>query len=505
MEADRLKLRPDEARVFKALLDKENAADLADLSRDLGLSESSLAPLIHSLANYNLTISTESELISSALTPEGKKYSQSGLPERRLLKTILSSNGRAILAAARSLSNLSESEAQIGLGWARRKGWIKLEKSGTESVLTATSDQPEGEDERILREFAEDTPITTENLSENTRETLQNLQNRGLLTITTRIARTVQLTPFGRKTGVKGFEVVKEVGKLTSQLLRTKEWKQASLREYDVSAPPPALYPGRKHPYLAFLDEVRELLLEMGFAEDEGPYVETEFWDFDVLFQAQDHPAREIHDAYRLKHPTEGKLPDERLVRGIKKAHESAWGYKWSADIARRLILRTQTTAVSVRHLYSHQQSPLKMFCLSRNFRPDVLDPTHSMEFFQCEGIAMGKGLNFRDLLGFFTEFAHKLGLEEVRFRPSYFPFTEPSVEGYVHHPTLGWIEMLPGGLFRPEFLKPLGIKNPVLAWGIGIDRIAMAALGINDIRELYGRSLQTLRDTNLRWSLCRQ
>ena len=504
MGEERLKLRADEARVFKALLSKNTATDLADLSKELDLNESSLAPLIHSLVNRKMAVLSEKKRVSSSLTPEGKKYAKAGLPERRLLKTILSSNGRAILEAARTLSSLNDDEAQIGLGWARRKGWIKAERSGTESVLIASSDQPEGEDERLLGELSQNTSVTLENLSETTNRILQETLNRGLLTVSSRTVRSVELTPFGQEIGLKGFEPVKEVGKLTSRLLRSGDWKKISLRKYDVSAPPPALYPGRKHPYLAFLDEVRQLLLEMGFSEDEGPYVETEFWDFDVLFQAQDHPAREIHDAYRLKHPTEGRLPDEKLVRGIKRAHESAWGYKWSADMARRLILRTQTTSVSVRHLYSHKQSPLKMFCISRNFRPDVLDPTHSMEFFQCEGIAMGQGLGFRDLIGFFTEFAHKLGLEEVRFRPSYFPFTEPSVEGFVRHPTLGWVEMLPGGLFRPEFLRPLGIKDPVLAWGIGIDRIAMAALGIHDIRELYGKSLQTLRDTNLRWSLCR-
>lgn len=505
MEEERLKLRADEARVFKALVNKGQATDTASLSRELGLSDSSLAPLIHSLAGRKVVLIKEKEIIAGSLTNEGVRYAQAGLPERRLLKTILSSNGRAILAAAQSLSHLTESEAQIALGWARRKGWVNLDKPGGELVLTAKSEQLEGEDERLLHELAAKETFTSEELSKSAQQILRDLQNRGLVTVATRIERSVELTSLGREMSMKGFAVVEEVGKLTSDLLKSGEWQRVALREYDVSAPPPSLYPGRKHPYLAFLDEVRELLLEMGFAEDEGPYVETEFWDFDVLFQAQDHPAREIHDAYRLKHPLEGKLPDERLVRGIKRAHESAWGRKWSAEIARRLILRTQTTAVSVRHLYEHRTPPLKMFCLSRNFRPDVLDPTHSMEFFQCEGIAMDKGLGFRDLLGFFTEFAHKLGLNEVRFRPSYFPFTEPSVEGFVRHPKLGWVEMLPGGLFRPEFLKPLGIKYPVLAWGIGIDRIAMAALEIDDIRELYGSSLQTLRDTNLRWSLCRQ
>ncbi len=505
MEEERLKLREDEARVFKALLAKGDPSEVASLSKELGLSESSIAPLIHSLASRNLALVKQREIVSSTLTIEGIQYAKTGLPERRLLSSVLSSSGRATLAAARSLSNLTESEAQIGLGWARRKGWIRVDKSGTESVLTATNDQPEGEDECILRELSKNATFNSEELSKTPRETLQKLKNRGLVTVSIRTERAVELTSSGRERALMGFDVVQEVGKLTSQLLRSGEWRTTSLREYDVSAPPPALYPGRKHPYLAFLDEVRELLLEMGFSEDEGPYVETEFWDFDVLFQAQDHPAREIHDAYRLKDQAEGKLPDEKLVQGIRRAHESAWGYKWSAEIARRLILRTQTTSVSVRHLYTHKTAPLKMFCLSRNFRPDVLDPTHSMEFFQCEGIAMDKGLSFRDLLGFFTEFGRKLGLREVRFRPSYFPFTEPSVEGLVRHPKLGWVEMLPGGLFRPEFLKPLGIKQPVLAWGIGIDRIAMAALGIDDIRELYGRSLQTLRDTNMRWTLCRQ
>ncbi len=505
MEEARLKLREDEARVFKALIDKGAAPDLANLSRELGMSESSLAPLIHSLAGRDLVCLSEKEIHSALLTEEGVRYAQTGLPERRLLKTILSSSGRSLLQAAQSLSHLEEREVQIALGWARRKGWVSVEKSGIESVLVAKREEPEGEDERLLREISAKGTFASGELSKSAQDTLQILKNRGLVAISTRTERSVELTPRGRQRALGGFEVVREVGRLTSQLLKSGEWRSVTLREYDVSAPPPTIFPGRKHPYLAFLDEVRELLLEMGFAEDEGPYVETEFWNFDVLFQAQDHPAREIHDAYRLKQPSEGKLVDERLVSGIKRVHESAWGYRWSADIARRLVLRTQTTAVSVRHLYKYSKPPVKMFCISRNFRPDVLDPTHSMEFFQCEGIAMDKGLGFRDLLGFLTEFAHRLGLHQVRFRPSYFPFTEPSVEGLVHHPKLGWVEMLPGGLFRPEFLKPLGIKYPVLAWGIGIDRIAMAALGIDDIRELYGTGLQRLRDANLRWSLCRQ
>ena len=133
------------------------------------------------------------------------------------------------------------------------------------------------------------------------------------------------------------------------------------------------------------------------------------------------------------------------------------------------------------------------MFCLDRNFRVESVDATHHIDFTQCEGILGGEGTNLRDLVGIFRALADAIGIRDLQIRPSYFPFTEPSVEGYVKHPRLGWIEVFPGGMFRPEVLRPLGIDVPVAAWGIGVMRLAMVSLGVSDIRELFEDDLERL------------
>ena len=138
---------------------------------------------------------------------------------------------------------------------------------------------------------------------------------------------------------------------------------------------------------------------------------------------------------------------------------------------------------------------PYKMFIIDKVFRPDVLDAKHLVEFDQCEGIVVDEGLSFKHLLGYMKEIAIMLGAENIKFKPSYFPFTEPSVEAYVKFPKLGWMEIGGAGIFRPEVTKPLGVDVPVLAWGIGIGRLAMMKLGVSDIRYLYSDNLGWLRN----------
>ena len=298
----------------------------------------------------------------------------------------------------------------------------------------------------------------------------------------------------------------KLVTRITPDIILERKWEEVIFKKFDVTVEVPVIYPSRKHPYMELLDEIREILISMGFEEMRGPHVELEFWNFDVLFQAQDHPAREIHDTFYLKYPKCGRVCDEELMKRIKLTHENGWitgskgwRYSWSPRRALNLILRTQTTAVSVRTLYEKGEGEYRCFALDRVFRPETLDAKHSMEFYQLEGIIVGKNVTFRNLLGFFNEFAKRLELGKVKIKPAYFPFTEPSVEGFIKHPKLGWIEVFPGGMFRPEVLLPLGIKEcNVAAWGIGIDRIAMSILGIDDIRLLFSQDLNFLRERAL-------
>ncbi len=307
----------------------------------------------------------------------------------------------------------------------------------------------------------------------------------------------------GRRVVLAGSDEVL-LGALTPGLLSSGGWTGRRFRPYDVRAPVPFRTGARPNPYTAWLEEFEEILLGFGFAEAEGPLLETEFWNNDVLFMPQDHPARSIHDALSVT-GVGGRAPAPELLARVAAVQEGrampgdeapigpGWGAPYDPSIAARPVLRSQTTAVSARFLAGHPTPPFRMFSLDRNYRREEVDARHGIEFAQCEGILGAEGTSIRELVGMFRAFAEAIGIRELKIRPSYFPFTEPSVEGYVRHPRLGWIEIFPGGMLRPEVLRPLGVEVPVAAWGIGIGRLALIALGRNDLRELYDDDLARL------------
>ena len=293
-----------------------------------------------------------------------------------------------------------------------------------------------------------------------------------------------------------------EVSQLTPEMLKDGSWRSKRFRKYTITLRPPRVAPGRRHPYREFLDLVKHKLVSMGFQEMRGPLVETEFWDMDALYMPQFHPARAIHDVYFVKTPTHAETISEPFLSRVAAIHEhggptgsSGWGYRYDKERARRLVLRSQGTAVSARTMASNPLVPGKYFSMARCFRYDQVDATHATDFFQVEGIMLGEDINFRTLLGLLTLFAKEMAqAQESKFFPAYFPFTEPSVELHVRHPKLGWMELGGAGLFRPEVTQPLGVTVPVVAWGLGLDRMAMVALGIHDIRELFSVDLENIR-----------
>ncbi len=305
-----------------------------------------------------------------------------------------------------------------------------------------------------------------------------------------------------RAEAADGRGAVNDVAQLTPAMLKDGSWRGARFRKYTISLRPPRVAPGRRHPYRAFLDLVKHQLVGMGFREMRGPLVETEFWNMDALFMPQFHPARAIHDVYFVKTPTHAARIDEPFLSSVAAAHEHGgdtgsrgWGYRYDAERARRLILRSQGTAVSARTLASKPLVPGKYFSMARCFRYDQVDATHATDFFQVEGIVLGDEIHFRTLLGLLTLFAEEMAQAKERaFLPAYFPFTEPSVELHVRHAQLGWMELGGAGLLRPEVTRPLGVTAPVIAWGLGLDRMAMVALGLHDIRDLFSTDLEKIR-----------
>jgi len=482
----------------------------------LALKDNTVQSLLASLRSQNLIKDYKTSTIQFyQLTPEGQRFAEKGLPEIRLVTLLAQLGGEASVSSLEKAKILDSSEQQLALGWARRNGWITISKRGNETWVHLSSNAIEDSANHPLQLALNATKESGQlhqdqiNFDTKTWKIIQrDFEKRQLAILVVQQMVTVLITSEGTRALDRSVLHKDMIHDLTPALLKSEQWKDREFLPYNLRAPTSPLYPGKKHPYIEFIDRVRRILIGLGFQEAKGPLVELEFWNNDALFMPQDHVAREVHDMYHVRTPKgPGAVLNKTVFTQVAKTHENGWKtgsigwqYKYSFDIARRLVMRSQTTAVSVRYLVEHQQAPLRMFSIDRNFRPEKFDATHSAEFHQCEGIIGGEGLTLRDLMGYLRAIAESVGIEKLKFKPGFFPFTEPSIEGFIFIPGLGWKEALPGGIFRPEVTLPLGINFPVLAWGIGIDRLAMAALGIDDIRELVSRDLGWLRKVSLRF-----
>lgn len=407
------------------------------------------------------------------LTEEGEKYLKNGLPEKNLFDLLLKGS-LDISTARKKIGNFD-----IALQWGKKKDFVVIREGRL--LLSKKVEFPE---EMALKRIE-----AGEKVDENVCAVLA---KRKLIEIPrdTVLARAEKLAG-------------SEINNLTEDLIKTGIWKRVKIRPYNVEISGKKLHIGKRQPYNIFLQDVRKKLVELGFIEMTGPTIETEFWNFDALFQPQNHPARDWAQTYSLKYPNRGELASKDIVERVKASHEhgwktggTGWGYKWSEEKASRLVPRAHTTALSARILANKPDIPGKYFAIGRCYRPDVIDAKHGVEFNQVEGIVVDESLTFKNLLGLLKLFAKEfVGTEDVKFMTGYFPFTEPSCEALVKHPQLGWMEIAGAGIFREELTKPLGVDAPVIAWGIGIDRLAMLKLGIDDIRVLFSQNLEWLRN----------
>lgn len=367
----------------------------------------------------------------------------------------------------------------------------------------------------LIESYVGKTDIPLTDIPEADRPVVENLaRKRGkapsIFKISERTFRTYRLTDAGRdllkavvETGLTG----EEEGRVRPEHLKEGRWRSLTYRRYALDLAPPRTVVGKRNPYREFLDYVKQKLIAMGFEQMVGDHVEPEFWNMDALFMPQFHSARDIHDVYFVKEPTHAKRIEEPWFTRVAEAHSnggdtgsSGWGYEFDRTRSRQLVLRSQGTALSARTL-KNARIPGKYFGMARCFRYDSVDATHAPDFFQVEGITLAADNNFRTLLGLLKIFAKELAkADEIMFVPGYFPFTEPSVEAHIKHKTLGWIEMGGAGIFRPEVSRSQGVDVPVIAWGLGLDRMAMVAMGINDIRDLFATDLNKIRSTLARF-----
>ena len=497
-------LRENERKTLLTLEKLDGRGSIEEIMDVSGLAHAGVMRAALSLRTKKLAKIHEKRRTKIALSQEGKDHARKSLPERRAIEETIRSGGEVPFDEVMERAGLENEFVTIASGWMQRKGWATVEKG---MLKASKREEPQiGTDERLLHLLNEEGSQIVEDLSKELQDAVSTLKSRRLVEIDVKTLRELELTDAGWELVKRGIEVVEEVSQLTPELIMTGKWRKATLRRFNVTASVPKVYPGKIHPLQQIIQRVKEAFLEMGFAEIRGPIVETAFWNFDALFQPQDHPAREMMDTFYLAHPTGGRLPEKDVVDAVAKTHENGWTtgsrgweYSWSSDEARRLILRTHTTSVTIRYLADHKEPPVKVFSVDRAYRNEKVDYKHTPEFYQIEGIVMDKDVTLRDLMGTLKEFYLKLGLRKVQFWPGYFPYTEPSVQATAYVPKLkSWIELCGMGIFRPEVLEPLNIKYPVLAWGGGLERLALLKFGLDDIRLLYENDLGWIRRTPL-------
>lgn len=393
----------------------------------------------------------------------------------------------------------SDQELSAALGRARSAGWVTIDTSGSAKSVRLADPKGPSELRALLAAIAGG--IDEGALSENQLETVQDLIRRGILTKSLGKTVTVRITQSGERVSAVTQEA-EYIERVTPELLSSGAWRGRSLRPLDVKAEAPKFYPGRRHPVRDFIREVREAYVSMGFTELEGNSVQPAFWNFDALFIPQDHPGREMQDTFYLKDLSDSRIERSGVVRRVAATHENGWttgskgwGYKWQVEEARRLVLRTHNTVLTIRALSESGERETRAFGVSKVYRNENLDYKHLVEFHQMDGIMVGEGLNVKHLMGFLAEFYKKLGVRDLKFWPTYFPYTEPSLEvvGY-SKAARDWIELSGSGMFRPEVTGPLGVKVPVLAWGPGIERLMLFRYGLEDMRSLYDSDLDWLR-----------
>ncbi len=504
-------LSENDIRVLKAISDGD--ADPQIIAEKLGMKVEAVRASADALGEQDLIKVTKSVAEIISLTEEGTKYAKEGLPERNLLKS---------LGSGKPMFELKDPALKIGLGWLRKKDWATIQGGVIKPLGSATM----GLDEEILQELLSG----AKNIADLHKKSLADLKNRALVASSKSKEWRYEITDEGEKYANRmGITLVQEpsvsskfhsiaaheLNHLTSDLIKNGKWgleigdycsdnyveyggKLYHPRPYDVTLASDRIIPGKKHPYQRLIDFMRAIMLEMGFVEIKGQIVQSSFWNFDALFQPQDHPAREMQDTFYLD--SQADIPDYARV---KEMHEcggavgsTGWGGCWKPEVARQEVLRTHTTGVTIKYLAEHPEPPVKAFGIDRVYRREAIDATHTPEFEQLEGIVMDRDVTFSHLLGILKEFYAKMGFEEVRFRPGYFPYTEPSVEPEVFIDGLGWVELGGAGVFRKEVTAPFGIEHPVLAWGLGVSRVAMLKLGLKDLRLLYQSDIEWLRET---------
>ncbi|OIO41121.1 phenylalanine--tRNA ligase subunit alpha [Candidatus Pacearchaeota archaeon CG_4_9_14_3_um_filter_31_7] len=500
MEEEILDLINQLSPIERKILPYLELKDTEKISEKAELDETAVKRALQFLSNKKIIKIEQKKDKFVDLEKNGVVYLKNGMPERKLLHFIIENNEIGI-NELKSKCGLNEQEFNVALGILKRRSLISIENG----KIILTSKNGSALNKSLEEKFLEALPMEYSKLNQEQKNIIKELETRKeIVSIKEKSLITFEIIDLGRK--IIKPEILKEISSLnlieslTPAMIKTGGWKGKKFRIYDVESKVPEIYAGKGQFYYNFLKEVRKKLIAMGFEEMEGNLIVSEFWNFDALFQPQFHVAREWTDNYNVKNKLKLEKIENRIISNVKNIHEKKWNYKWSLNKAMNYILRPQGTIMSAKTIASNPKNPGRYFSIARCFRPDVIDAKHLSEFNQVEGIIVADKLTFTNLLDILRTFAKEIaGIKndkDIRFQSDYYPFTEPSIELDIKHPLFGWIEIGGAGIFRKEVVESLLGKNvTVLAWGLGIDRLAMAKLDIKDIRHLFTDDLKILRE----------
>lgn len=470
------------------LLKKQKVSDVDSLQERLNIGRDSLLWALENLSSSGMVKLNRESRKMPKLSDEGKQYLKQ-FPEEALAKELYASKG----------ASMSSIKNEIGLIWAKRNGWITIDK-GRASLTDAGTAIAQGKrpyDYReLLNQLDKADATNTAKIIADKSKMVSDLKNRNLLEIVDRgTIKGIEITEKGSSVSLE-----EGIGALTRDAIINRKWAKEKFRKYDINAMSEELYPARLHPMHEFIDLIRRSWFNMGFMEVSGPIIESAFWNFDALFSPQDHPTRDMQDTFFLKNPSKIGMEDLALMKRVKSMHKRNWKDAWKEDIAQQALLRTHTTSVSARYINKFAKSaesnyPVKLFSVGKVFRNESIDYKHLAELYQTDGIIIGNNLTFSNLIYTLKKFYSQLGMDNIIVKPSYFPFVEPGLEiNYYDEKKREMIELCGGGIIRKEITKAMGTNKTVLAWGSGLDRLMFRTLGITALTELYKNDIGWLR-----------
>ncbi|KAK1324118.1 putative phenylalanine--tRNA ligase alpha subunit [Acorus calamus] len=448
--------------VLDFLYENDEISNTGDFASAAGIDHELVVNVIKSFSARRIVDAQDIKTEKYVLTDEGKSYAADGSPECRFFLAVPPEG----ISPDALQKKMDPALYKIGRTQAFRNKWVGVENS-------------------LLRRKAIG------------KDDIEDLKRRKLIILKTWKGFSVRKGPEYTRDHKKG------PTDITRDHILSGEWKNLKFNQFNCNAQGKYVEGGHLHPLLKVREQFRKIFLEMGFEEmPTNNYVESSFWNFDALFQPQQHPARDSHDTFFLKVPSTTKQLPEDYVERVKNVHESGgygskgYNYEWKRDEAEKNLLRTHTTAVSSRMLYLLAQKPSfpkRYFSIDRVFRNEAVDRTHLAEFHQIEGVICDHGLSLADLIKVLKDFFARLGMSKLRFKPAYNPYTSPSMEIFSYHEGFKkWVEVGNSGMFRPEMLRPMGLPEDitVIAWGLSLERPTMILYGYDNIRDLFGHKV---------------